>query len=138
VPVIRLGSKLLKNNQWLIFLSLIAISWIVLIYIESSQPPPKIFGAIPGLDKVAHFAVYSVLGGMILAILTLINSYKKIPIIPLAIFLVVIAGMFDEFHQAFVPQRNSDVWDLFADFCGGLFATLAISRFITKGEIDHA
>lgn len=112
------------NNKWLIFSSLITIGWIVLIYVESSQPPPKILGEIPGLDKVAHFAVYSILGLMILAILTIIDIYKKIPVLPLAVFLVVIAGVFDEFHQAFVPERNANGWDLLADFCGGLFATL--------------
>jgi len=126
------------NRKWLIFLSLITIGWIVLIYVESSQPPPKILGEIQGLDKIAHFAVYSVLGVMILAILTIIDTYKKIPVLPLAIFLVVIAGVFDEFHQALVPERNANAWDLLADFCGGLFATLAVQYFVKKGQINHA
>lgn len=126
------------NNKWLILSSLITIGWIVLIYVESSQPPPKILGEIPGLDKVAHFAVYSILGLMILAILTIIDTYKKIPVLPLAVFLVVIAGVFDESHQALVPERNANGWDLVADFCGGLFATIAIQRFAKKREINHA
>lgn len=126
------------HNKWLILSSLITIGWIVLIYVESSQPPPKILGVIPGLDKVAHFAVYSILGLMILAILTIIDIYKKIPVLPLAVFLVVIAGVFDEFHQAFVPGRNANGWDLLADFCGGLSATFAIRCFAKKREIIHA
>ncbi|TAK65317.1 VanZ family protein [Methylobacter sp.] len=126
------------NNKWLIFSSLITIGWIVLIYVESSQPPPKILGEIPGLDKVAHFAVYSILGLMILAILNIIDIYKKIPVLPLAVFLVVIAGVFDEFHQAFVPGRNANGWDLLADFCGGLFSTFAIQCFAKNREINHA
>jgi VanZ family protein len=126
------------NRKWVIFLSLITIGWIGLIYVESSQPPPKILGEIAELDKVAHFAVYSILGLMLLTLMSLINTYKKIPVLRLTIVLVVIAGLFDEFHQAFVPLRNSDAWDLLADFCGGLFATFVISPFVKKREINHA
>lgn len=126
------------NTQSIILFSLITIGWLALIYIESSQPPPKILGIIFGLDKVAHFAVYSILGLMIVATLSLIDAYKKIPVLPLAVFLVVIAGGFDEFHQAFVPERNANGWDLLADFCGGLFATVTISRFVKKKDFNHA
>jgi VanZ like family len=126
------------NRKWLICLSLITIVWMGLIYVESSQLPPKILGEVPGLDKVAHFAAYSILGVMMLAILTLIDSYKKIPVVLLTVFLVVLAGVFDEFHQAFVPGRNANGWDLLADFCGGLFATFVISPFVKKREINHA
>ena len=116
-------AKIKDNKKLIVLFSLITIGWLVLIYIESSHPAPKILGEIRGLDKVAHIAAYSILGLMILAILTLIDTYKKIPVLPLAVFLVVIAGLFDEFHQAFVPGRNTDAWDLLADFCGGLLAT---------------
>lgn len=126
-----------KKTKWLIFFGLITIGWILIIYIESSNPPPKIFGEIPGLDKVAHFAAYSILGLMIQALLTLIDAYKKIPVLPLAVFLVVIAGLFDEFHQAFVPLRNSDALDLLADFCGGLFSTVIIQRYVSNRRSYH-
>jgi VanZ family protein len=112
------------NKKPILLFSLIAIGWIVLIFVESSQPPLKIFGEINGLDKVAHFAAYSILGIMILAALTQISTYKKIPVLLLTVILVLLAGVFDEFHQSFVPQRQVDGWDLFADFCGGLIATL--------------
>jgi VanZ family protein len=111
------------QKKWLILFSLLTLAWLVLIYVESSQPPPQILGEIVGLDKVAHFAAYGILGLMIQALLTLIDTNKKIPVLILTVFLVVIAGVFDEFHQAFVPGRNADAWDLLADFCGGLLAT---------------
>jgi hypothetical protein len=104
--------------------SLNTIDWIVLIYFESSQPPLKILGEINGLGIVAHFAAYSIQGIRILAIPTQIDTYKKIPVLTITVFLVLLAGIFDEFHQAFVPLRNVDGWDLLADFCGGLIATL--------------
>ncbi len=31
-------------------------------------------------------------------------------------------GVFDEWHQSFVPGRNSDVFDWLADTMGGVFA----------------
>lgn len=126
-----------SNRTLLVFFSLITIGWLLLIYIESSQPPPKILGEVPGLDKVAHFTAYSILGFMLLSILTLIDAYKKIPVLPLAVLLVVIAGLFDEFHQAFVPARNSDAFDLLADFCGGLFSTVIIQRYLSIRRSYH-
>ena len=123
-------TKIKDNKKLIILFSLITLGWLILIYIESSQPAPKILGEIPGLDKVAHIAAYGVLGLMILVMLTLIDTYKKIPILPLTVFLVVLAGLFDEFHQAFVPGRNTDAWDLLADFCGGLFSTVVIQRYL--------
>ncbi len=115
-------------------LGLLVFSWLVLIYLESSQPPPKIFGQIPGIDKVAHFIAYGLLGLMLATLLNLINHYKKIPVLPLVVSLVVLAGMFDEAHQAFVPGRNSDSWDLLADFCGGSFASLSFFIFTKRSS----
>jgi VanZ family protein len=124
-----------SNKQTLLF-SLFAIGWIVLIFIESSQPPLKIFGEINGLDKVAHFAAYSILGIMILTVLTQISAYKKIPVLLLTVILVLLAGVFDEFHQSFVPDRQVDGWDLLADFCGGLITSLLfIAR---KKSVNYA
>jgi hypothetical protein len=120
-----------KNIKWLIFLSVITILWLILIFIESSLPPPKILGEMPGLDKVAHFVVYSILGVLIMAILTTVLP-KKILVLPLVAFLVFIAGLFDEFHQSYVPDRSVDAWDLFADFCGGLIPTTLIFFVKTK------
>ena len=49
---------------------------------------------------------------------------KKIPVLSVTVFLALLAGVFDEIHQSFVPDRKVDGWDLLADFCGGLIATL--------------
>ncbi len=115
-------------------LGLLVFSWLVLIYLESSQPPPKIFGQIPGIDKVAHFIAYGLLGLMLATLLNLINHYKKIPVLPLVVCLVVLAGLFDEAHQAFVPGRNSDSWDLLADFCGGSITSLSFFIFTKRSS----
>ncbi|PPC89713.1 MAG: hypothetical protein CTY34_10450 [Methylobacter sp.] len=120
-----------------ISVTLITIVWLAVIYTESSQPPPKIFGVIPGLDKVAHFVVYGILGAMILTLLIHVNRIFKIPYFQLTLFLVVLAGIFDEFHQSFVPTRNTDGWDLFADFCGGLFTIFIIERLLRRRKACH-
>ena len=122
----------ISNKKTLFVIGLLILSWLILLYIESSQQPLKIFGEIPGLDKVAHFSAYCILAVMLLALLNIINQYKKIPVLPLVLVLVILAGLFDEAHQAFVPGRNSDYWDLMADFCGALFAIMLnnkVARF---------
>jgi VanZ family protein len=126
----------INRKRLLVSLNLLTISLLTVIYIESAQPPPKIFGLISGLDKIGHFTVYSILGVILLAMLTLIG-YRKYLALSLSVCLVLIAGIFDEFHQQYVPLRNSDVWDLLADFCGGLFAISVLSPFIKTGKINH-
>jgi VanZ family protein len=112
LPLTNKTLMLKTNKQRLFLFSLLTLGWLVLIYIESAQPPLQILGEIAGLDKVAHFVAYSILGLMLLATLSLVNIYKKIPVLPLTVLLVVIAGLFDEIHQAFVPLRYSDDWVL--------------------------
>jgi VanZ family protein len=125
-----------NRKRLLVFLNLLTICLLTVIYIESAQPPPKIFGLISGLDKMAHFTVYSILGVILLAIMTLIG-YRKSLALSLSVFLVLLAGIFDEFHQLYVPLRKSDGWDLLADFCGGLFAISVLSRFVKIGTMNH-
>jgi VanZ family protein len=52
-----------------------------------------------------------------------------------AIALTTLWGYLDEVHQAFVPGRTADAWDLVADFLGSIAGTaiyLALSLTIAR------
>jgi VanZ family protein len=77
------------------------------------------------LRKLGHFAEYAVLA--FLARRALITSSRAIlrqHWFQLALLLVVIYGLLDEFHQSFVPSRTASVYDSAVDILGGLTVLL--------------
>lgn len=73
----------------------------------------------PPIDKVAHFGMYGVLGG-----LTAWGWSRagRRPGVGWPILLVLALAAADELHQAVVPARASDVADWAADCAGALLA----------------
>ncbi len=68
-------------------------------------------------DKIVHFTEYLGVGFL------LINMLKIKPLTPqhwkYAIIFLLIFPVIDEFVQYFSPSRIPDVFDAFADICGG-------------------
>ena len=99
------------------------IIYCLIIFIQSSYPPPEIVPDLPYLDKLLHFSVYAVLGALFL------RAFKTTPfknniklVMILSIFASSLYGISDELYQYFVPCRNADIMDVLADilgsFCG--------------------
>lgn len=92
------------------------IGWACVILVLTSWPsPPVVVPRFTGLDKVAHFAVYAVLGYLVARALhvpatlrTRLNSLTA-----MAIFAFV-----DELHQVVIPGRSASIWDWTADLTG--------------------
>ncbi len=66
-------------------------------------------------DKLAHFTVFGIMGWVLTRGMLLSNI--KYPII-LSILIGFIFAISDEWHQSFVPGRDSDVLDVLADLIG--------------------
>src|SRR5437667_7883268 len=86
----------------------------VALLFVTSHPVPQ------GWDKVAHFAVFSV----ITALLWRGTNGRA----PIAVLLcVILFGAFDEVHQLFLPTRRAELFDFVTDaaaaavMCGLLF-----------------
>ena len=78
-------------------------------------------------DKLAHFAVFAIMGlaltrGMIL-------SRIKFPII-ISVVIGFVFAVTDEWHQSFVPGRDSDVLDVVADLIGLIVSANLYKLFI--------
>lgn len=91
-----------------------ALLWTATLFALSSRPTlPVDMGS--GLDKVAHFGAYSLLG-MLLA-----RGQTRSGIAVLwAVAAGMLIGALDEFYQSFVPGRSAELADWIADALGVL------------------
>ena len=80
-------------------------------------------------DKVLHAIIYVPLAFLIYRSLWICRIKKFIFVI--AFVLAGIYGISDEFHQSFVPGRDSSLGDAAADFVGALLGSLGASIFRT-------
>ena len=99
------------------------------IFLASSSSDPV---DLPGrfTDKLAHMAIYALLGALIARALARGKpSATTARHIVLAVIVSTVYGVTDEWHQSFVPDRTPDVMDLLADatgaFAGALFVMIA-------------
>ena len=91
--------------------------YMAMIYFVSSLPraplPPDVS------DKTGHLTAYVLMG--VLAFRAVAGGLPARVTWPLAIVALVIAvghGALDEFHQSFVPGRQADIHDWYADSAG--------------------
>lgn len=86
------------------------------------------------IRKIAHFSIYSLVGVLLMALLSTYNISDKNKII-FTIVLGTIYASSDEFHQSFIPGRSGEVKDVMLDTLGvavGGLIVLAIIKLIGK------
>jgi VanZ family protein len=92
-------------------------------------------GSIPsGWDKVAHFVMYGVGGG----IAAWTGSRRGQRAGWLALLAVLLTGMADELHQSTLATRQADILDWIADAAGAGLFYLGARRLLPEREIDRA
>jgi len=105
----------------------------VFIFWQSSYPGIISEPLFPHDDKVLHFGIYAILAILAarnLAVEKPLWSPTKIKII--AILFACLYGLSDEIHQAFVSDRHSSAWDLFANCAGSIAGCVFYMKFIYK------
>ncbi len=111
-----------------------ALIWMLLIFLGSSIPSARVSqnGTLDFLaHKVAHLFEYAVLYLLVYRALNQgKGAFDKREIV-VALFLVTLYGGSDEFHQSFIPGRESRLRDVFIDFLGGL-AGVVIWKYYLK------
>ena len=100
-----------------------AIAWMGVIFYASAQSETGALGRVP--DWITHGSVYFLLG--LLLCRALAGGFAA-PLRTrgalLAIALAVAYGISDEWHQSFVPRRQSSVADVMKDAGGCSLAVL--------------
>ena len=110
--------KSIIASKYTIVLSILILSLMTALLVESSQPPLPLLGKVNNLDKVAHFSAVSCLSLLICALFLKVSSKEKIPL--------------------FSAPRSSSLYDLLADVLGAIFAILIanqINRYIRKKSV---
>ena len=107
------------------------LAHMALIFAASSRSDTSaVPSAIP--DKVVHFAVYALLGVLILRA---VAGGRQAGVtwsgVLVSIVIATLYGITDEWHQSFVPNRTPDVMDVVADLAGasaGAIVTAGVTR----------
>ena len=120
-----------KRKVYLVYVPLI-VYWIML-FIATTIPVSSL-PSVDVSDKLKHFGAF--LGLSVLLSLTLIYQnkillFKKYFMIA-AFVISSLYGLLDEIHQSFVPGRNSEFLDWFADSVGAAIGVVIISYMIKK------
>ena len=97
------------------------------IFFLSHQPGDVLpLPALPGLDKLAHFAVYGLLAAtLIRACRPTIRQVRPGRVVAVTILGCLLYGLTDEFHQSFIPGRFVSLQDILADTLGALTVAVA-------------
>ena len=107
---------------------MLLILWVMLTILLTSIPNPGIEISIPFSDKIAHFAVYGVMGFLCAMWRRECNIPPLGAVLAAAAFVAVTGGL-DEIHQYWIPGRSMDLFDWIADSVGGGFGAM-ISAFL--------
>jgi VanZ family protein len=101
--------------------------------IPDPPEPPGPFSILS--DKALHGILYAGLSALVVrALAGRMLGPVTLGVAALATAISALYGVTDELHQYFVPQRQTDIWDLVADVIGAAVAALALyvaGRFTT-------
>ena len=113
-----------------------AVLWAAVLFLLSAQSDPlgsSFLDWIPAGDKLAHFALYAVLGALLARGRVRDGSLPH----PAVLALGALYGASDEWHQSFVPGREVSALDWSADVCGlaaGYWIALLVMRRFAAGR----
>ena len=102
------------------------------IFFLSHQPGKDMqIMMIPGFDKLAHAGIYALLAATALfALPKKIRESKPVLTGIMIVFFCLLYGSSDEFHQSFIPGRESSMGDLVADGIGSAILVLVWICFV--------
>lgn len=112
-----------------------AVAWMALIFFLSSQEKlPTTAGMPPDIAAIAgHFVAYSVIAIFIRVAIGGLQPGRRADVI--AIALATLYGISDEFHQSFVPGRDSSVFDVAIDLLGASAGVIALNLILAVTQI---
>lgn len=116
----------------------LATLWMATIYYLSSHPMPEIDLGFSAQDKLVHLLGYGLLGLLLLGTRRPYADGYSMRQVASAALLATLYGLTDEWHQSFVPGRNSDTLDVVADAVGALFGSTLLWALTRRLLHRHA
>lgn len=109
------------------------MAWAAVILVLTSIPVPSTpVDDVRGIDKLVHAVLYGVLGFLVTR-----ASWERArawPAVAAALLGVLVFAALDEWHQAFVPGRSTDLLDLAADALGALAGTAVAALGLSRSQ----
>lgn len=101
----------------------VAAQMIVIFSLSSMSQLPLAGGGISNVW--GHFGMFGILSGLLVRALRADHVLTYDVLIQAVVF-TVLYGIFDEVHQAFVPNRSPEVFDVLTDTAGAVAAAGAL------------
>ncbi|HEY8279227.1 MAG TPA: VanZ family protein [Bdellovibrionota bacterium] len=120
-----MNSKIFESAGYRLFAWVLVLGYMGLIFHLSSKPSIPLPMWFPNQDKIYHFLEYHILA-FLSAHATARGSHKKR--FWTALTLASVYALTDEFHQSYVPGRDSSFGDWAADACGAWFGAFLYLR----------
>jgi VanZ family protein len=129
--------KTCPSRNTRIVATVLAVIWAGVIFTFSAIPGAD-YPSHPGfLNVIAHFSEYLIFG----VLLTVALSSEKRPLWISALIALVIASLYaasDEFHQLFVPGRDSDPMDWLTDTIGAAVGAIIALLVISNKRVKRS
>jgi VanZ family protein len=110
----------------------LVILYLGMVYFLSSLSFRNIQSPFPFYDKIFHAVEYAVLAVLLYRALYISLAKHLLRFVGIAVvFLSIVYGILDEFHQSFVPSRFPDFYDLVANTTGAIIGTIGIGLFLS-------
>ena len=106
------------------------------LFIQSSYPSIDTGLSWPLQDKLAHMIAYGVLAALFYRAghATWPGRFSANQLFWMSVLFAGLYGMSDELHQAFVPTRQADVYDLLADLIGSFIGAAGYGGWILRNR----
>jgi VanZ family protein len=138
LPLAKLFSTVKLRLFYLFFYIFPACTYAcVIFYLSSLSSFPEEMPSFWGLDKIIHFIEYYIFGYLIFRCFAgwENSTFPQRRAIMLTIGVGVFYAWTDEWHQSFVPGRDSSFWDAFFDAFGVAFAALTFQGIRTQVRV---
>lgn len=101
------------------------------LFIQSSYPSIKTGLSFPLQDKLLHMIAYGVLAVLFYRAgwVTWADKLSPRQLFWISVCFAGLYGVSDEIHQAFVPSRQFDLYDILADIAGGVMGAVGYMKY---------
>jgi VanZ family protein len=114
-----------KLHRWVNIYLVLSLTYMGVIFYLSSSRTPIRMTLFSSWDKLFHMVVYGVLASLIYLALKEMNV-ARVYALGLAFLVSFLYGVCNEVHQAFVPWRKADMFDVMANGMGALLFPLVL------------
>ena len=122
-----------------------ALCWMGLIFYLSGRTGSQLKSMFPFFKQFdwGHLVAYFILSALFYYALARSTSLKHLP--AWTVFLCLLYGISDEFHQSFVPSRSPELGDIINDVLGAVLAVTVLhlyshkkDRAVNNGKNNHS